>query len=88
MAFSLWTVWDAATGEVITAISGFGGAVRPTPSPDGKYLSVCRRDKDQSQLWVKNIETGVEHMVYGDLDQDMQETWAVYGVDQHGLDAR
>jgi imidazolonepropionase-like amidohydrolase/Tol biopolymer transport system component len=71
---------DVATGEVITAISGFGGAVRPTPSPDGKYLSFVRRDKDQSQLWVKNIETGVEHMVYGDLDQDMQETWAVYGA--------
>ncbi len=72
--------YDLSTKEVTTAVSGFGGAVRPQPSPDGSKLSFVRRDKDQSQLWVKDLSTGVETMVYGRLDLDLQETWAVYGV--------
>ncbi|RGP42177.1 Protein TolB [Altererythrobacter insulae] len=72
--------YDIATGEVTTAIDGFGGAVRAAPSPDGNEIAFVRRDKDQSQLWVKNIASGAERMIYGELDQDMQETWAVYGT--------
>mgnify|MGYP001424801677 FL=1 len=71
---------DLETGEVTTAIDGYGGAVRPTPSPDGKEIAFVRRDKDQSQLWVKELDSGRERMIYGALDLDMQETWAVYGV--------
>ena len=72
--------YDIATGEVTTAVDGYGGAVRPAPSPDGKEIAFVRRDKDQSQLWVKNIASGEERMIYGELDMDMQETWAVTGV--------
>lgn len=72
--------YDLETGEVTTAVSGYGGAVRPQPSPDGRMISFVRRDKDQSQLWVKDLASGAERMVYGQLDLDMQETWAVYGV--------
>ncbi|HEX5644089.1 MAG TPA: amidohydrolase family protein [Erythrobacter sp.] len=72
--------YDMASGEVTTAVSGYGGAVRPAPSPDGKSIAFVRRDKDQSQLWVKDLVSGAERMVYGELDLDMQETWAVYGV--------
>ena len=72
--------YEIDTGEVTTAIGGYGGAVRPTPSPDGKSIAFVRRDKDQSQLWVKDLASGRERMVYGQLDLDMQETWAVYGV--------
>ena len=71
---------DLATGEVTTAVDGFGGAVRPTPSPDGKTIAFVRREKDQSQLWVKDIASGMERMIYDALDLDLQETWAVYGV--------
>ncbi len=71
---------DLATGEVTTAVSGYGGAVRPTPSPDGKQLAFVRRDKDQTQLWVKDLASGRERMIYGKLDLDVQETWAVTGV--------
>jgi imidazolonepropionase-like amidohydrolase/Tol biopolymer transport system component len=71
---------DLATGEVTTAVSGYGGAVRPAPSPDGKELAFVRRDKDQSQLWVKDLASGRERMIYGKLDLDVQETWAVTGV--------
>jgi imidazolonepropionase-like amidohydrolase/Tol biopolymer transport system component len=71
---------DLATGEVTTAVSGYGGAVRPAPSPDGKEIAFVRRDKDRSQLWVKDMASGRERMVYGALDLDVQETWAVTGV--------
>ena len=71
---------DLATGKVTTAVSGYGGAVRPAPSPDGKAIAFVRRDKDQTQLWVKDIASGRERMVYGKLDLDVQETWAVTGV--------
>lgn len=71
---------DLATGEVTTAVSGYGGAVRPTPSPDGKQLAFVRRDKDQTQLWVKDLVSGRERMIFGKLDLDVQETWAVTGV--------
>lgn len=30
--------YDRETGEIETIISGMGGAIRPTPSPDGKNL--------------------------------------------------
>lgn len=71
---------DLATGEVTTTVSGYGGAVRPTPSPDGKELAFVRRDKDQTQLWVKDLASGRERMIFGKLDLDVQETWAVTGV--------
>ncbi|AWW73531.1 amidohydrolase [Erythrobacter sp. KY5] len=71
---------DLETGEVTTAVDGYGGAVRPTPSPDGTEMAFVRRDKDTSQLWVKDLATGAERMVYDALDLDLQETWAVYGV--------
>ncbi|WP_299196353.1 amidohydrolase family protein [uncultured Erythrobacter sp.] len=71
---------DLETGEVTTAVDGFGGAVRPTPSPDGTEIAFVRRYQDTSQLWVKDIASGRERMIYDALDLDLQETWAVYGV--------
>jgi len=66
--------------EVSTAASGPGGAVRPTPSPDGKRLAFVRREGTQSKLYVKELASGTEKKVYDALDQDVQETWAVTGV--------
>ena len=67
-------------GKVSTAASGPGGAVRPTPSPDGKRLAFVRREGTQSKLYVKDLASGAEKKVYDALDQDVQETWAVTGV--------
>lgn len=72
--------YDLDTGEVTTAVSGVGGSVRPTPSRDGKRIAFVRRDNNISKLWVKDLGTGVERIVYGPLDRDVQETWAVTGV--------
>ncbi|WP_108812525.1 amidohydrolase family protein [Sphingorhabdus sp. Alg231-15] len=72
--------YDLETGEVTTAVSGLGGSVRPTPSPDGKSMAFVRRERSKSKLYVKDLATGIERKIYDDLDQDVQETWAVTGV--------
>ena len=72
--------YNIDTGEVSTAVSGVGGSVRPTPSRDGKRIAFVRRDHGKTSLWVKDFATGVERKIYGDLDRDVQETWAVTGV--------
>ena len=72
--------YDLQTGEITTAVSGLGGSVRPNPSPDGKKIAFVRREMTRSKLYVKDLESGIERKVYDDLDQDVQETWAVTGV--------
>ncbi|MBS0360616.1 MAG: PD40 domain-containing protein, partial [Proteobacteria bacterium] len=72
--------YDLETSEVSTAVGGVGGSVRPTPSPDGKKIAFVRRERARSKLYVKDLTSGEEKKVYDDLDQDVQETWAVTGV--------
>ena len=72
--------YDMETGEITTAAGGAGGAVRPTPSPDGKYLAFVKRERMQSMLYLKDLESGKETRIYDNLDRDMQETWGVQGV--------
>lgn len=72
--------YDLETGDVTVAVSGVGGSVRPTPSPDGKSIGFVRREHGRTTLWVKNLSSGVERRIYDALDRDVQETWAVTGV--------
>ncbi|CAN5791541.1 amidohydrolase family protein [soil metagenome] len=71
---------DLQEGKTIAMVSGAGGAVRPTPSPDGKYLAFVRRVRNQSTLFLKDLRTGEEMPAWGELERDMQEAWAVHGV--------
>ncbi len=72
--------YDLDSGETARVTAGNGGAVRPTPSPDGKYLAFVRRERAKSKLYVRDLASGTERKIYDALDQDMQETWAVTGV--------
>ncbi len=72
--------YEIETGEISTAAGGYGGAVRGAPSPDGSHLAYVKRVKAKSKLFVKNLTSGEEHMIFDDLDQDMQETWGVQGM--------
>ena len=72
--------YELESGETHRVTAGAGGAVRPTPSPDGKYLAFVRRERAKSKLYVRELATGNEWKVYDQLDQDMQETWGVTGV--------
>lgn len=72
--------YDLETGDMTVVLSGKGGAIRPTPSPDGKFLAFISRDDFASNLYLYNIESGEETLVYENLERDMQETWAIHGV--------
>ena len=71
---------DLETGKTRSFVSGAGGSVRPTPSPDGKSLAFVRRIRGESALFVKDLVSGVETPVFAELDQDLQEVWAVHGT--------
>jgi Tol biopolymer transport system component/imidazolonepropionase-like amidohydrolase len=71
---------DRETGEISKFLGGPGGAIRPTPSPDGKLLAFIRRVRYQSVLYVMDIASGRETPIHDALDRDMQETWAIHGV--------
>ena len=72
--------YNIYTGEISTAAGGYGGAVRGAPSPDGKTLAFVKRVNAKSTLYLKDLESGKEIMVFDNLDQDMQETWGVQGM--------
>ena len=71
---------DRQTGRLIDFVTGPGGSIRATPSPDGKSLAFVRRVRYKSTLFVKDVESGVERPIWNGLERDMQETWAVHGV--------
>ncbi|HUP65321.1 MAG TPA: amidohydrolase family protein [Thermoanaerobaculia bacterium] len=71
---------DRETGQTRRYITGPGGSIRPTPSPDGKRLAFVRRVRLNTVLFVADLETGEETPLFDGLDRDMQETWAIHGV--------
>jgi imidazolonepropionase-like amidohydrolase/Tol biopolymer transport system component len=71
---------DRDTGEIVPFVTGPGGAVRPTPSRDGKQLAFVRRVRNKSVLHVADVASGAIRPIYEGLDRDMQETWAIHGV--------
>jgi imidazolonepropionase-like amidohydrolase/Tol biopolymer transport system component len=71
---------DLHDGSVEAFVQGPGGAVRPTPSPDGKHLAFVRRVRNQSTLFLKDLATGEERVAWAGLERDLQEAWSVYGV--------
>ena len=76
--------YEVATGETDDAVNEPGGAMRPTPSPDGRWLAYVHRVRTSSAfetaLFVKDLTSGEERALYMDLDRDMQETWAINGL--------
>jgi Tol biopolymer transport system component/imidazolonepropionase-like amidohydrolase len=71
----LWQIrrLDRTTGEVFPVTSGFGGAVRPALSPDGKTLVfVSRRDAD-SVLVARDLASGAERILATGVTRDEQE---------------
>ncbi|MCZ6855385.1 MAG: amidohydrolase family protein [Gammaproteobacteria bacterium] len=71
---------DLKTGETSKVVGGPGGAVRPTPSPDGKTIAYVKRVRALSRLFIMDLTSGEETMLVDHLDQDMQETWGVQGM--------
>jgi imidazolonepropionase-like amidohydrolase/Tol biopolymer transport system component len=71
---------DRETGRLENLTGGPGGAVRPTPSPDGRTLAFVKRVRFDTHLFLRDLASGREWSIYGDLERDMQEIWAIHGV--------
>ncbi|HEX7047154.1 MAG TPA: amidohydrolase family protein [Gammaproteobacteria bacterium] len=71
---------DRKTGEIENYITGPGGAIKPTPSPDGKWVAFLRRVDYDTALFLKDIESGELIPLYDNMERDMQEIWAIHGV--------
>ena len=71
---------DRHNGDVEVILSGPGGAVRPTPSPDGRYLAFVRRIRSKSMLFLHEIASNTQRALFDQMERDMQETWAIHGV--------
>ena len=71
---------DLTTGRERTVVARPGGSIAPRVSPDGRTLAFIRRVDTGSQLFVRDLATGVETSVFDGLDKDLQEAWAVHGV--------
>jgi Tol biopolymer transport system component len=52
--------YDLKTGERSTVAGGPGGAVRPQPSPDGRWLAYVKRERAKSKLYLKDLRSGEE----------------------------
>ncbi|MEL7423542.1 MAG: amidohydrolase, partial [Bacteroidota bacterium] len=72
--------YDRQEDKMETVVRGPGGACRPQLSNDGKHLAFVRRVREQSVLFVYNLETGLAYPIYDALSKDQQEAWAIFGV--------
>ena len=72
---------DRETGTVEPFVVRAGGAVRPTPSPDGAALAfVGRAHGYGTALLVQDVASGAIRVLHEGLDRDHQETWAIHGL--------
>jgi Tol biopolymer transport system component len=51
-------------GDIEPVTRTYGGAVRPTPSPDGRSLAFVRRVRTKSVLFVRDLVTGAERPLF------------------------
>lgn len=71
---------DRETGETEVLVDGPGGAVRPTPSPDGRYLAFVKRTPAMvSALYLKDLTSGKEWAIHDRYERDLQETFGSQG---------
>jgi imidazolonepropionase-like amidohydrolase/Tol biopolymer transport system component len=71
---------DLATGRERRAVSVQGGSVAPQVSPDGKTLAYIRRVRVKSTLYLRDLESGRDRELFGNVDKDLQEAWAIHGL--------
>ena len=70
---------DTSTGETRTVASGFGGALRPTVSPDGSRLAFIRRVGARTVLFCQDLAERRSWPVLDCLDRDLQVAWEFQG---------
>ncbi len=78
----LWEIarYDRVLGERTTITTLTEGAVRPTPSPDGKSLALITRNRAKSVLMVMDVATGKLRRIADFLDKDAMEAFELRGA--------
>jgi Tol biopolymer transport system component len=66
---------ELATGAVEDVAAGWGGALAPQASPDGRRLAFVRRVKDKTVLFDLALASRSERAVFGGLDRDLQASF-------------
>ncbi len=74
----LWQIWryDRELADTFPIAEGFGGAVRPALSPDGKTLTYVSRRDGESVLVARDLATGSERILARDVTRDEEEGFA------------
>jgi len=71
---------DRETGRLRPLTGEDGGAIRPTPSPDGRTLAIVRRVRDATVLELLDLASGHRRPIADWLDRDEQEGFANGGL--------
>ncbi len=69
-------VYDRETGASTGKSNRYGGAVRPTLSPDGRWLVYATRHIAETALRVRDLATGDERWLAHPVQRDQQESRA------------
>ena len=76
----LITVFDRATGRSHVVVSAASGAMQVTISPDGSKLAYFTRHDTQTALMIRELESGDERLLKGDVQHDAGQRGAGFGV--------
>ncbi len=68
--------YDTESGERYRKSSRYGSAIRPTLSPDGRWLVFGTRHDDHTGLVLRELETGEERWLAYPVQRDDQESRA------------
>ena len=74
--FPLWQVaiYDRQTGKTFEQTDLYGSAMRPIPSPDGKWLVYATRYDAETGLRLRNLASGDEKWLAYPVTRDDQES--------------
>ncbi len=70
------SVYDRETGTATTMTSRYGSAVRPTLSPDGRWLVYGTRHRGETGLRIRDLNDGSERWLAYPVQRDDQESVA------------
>lgn len=78
----IWDIrrYDRITGKIVTVTDGAGGAGRVEFSPDGKWFSFIRRNREKTVLMLQETATGRTRQLWDGLSNDNMEGFAWTGV--------
>ena len=78
LADGLWQIfrYDRDLADTFPVTGGFGGAVRPAVSPDGKTLVYISRRDDETVMVARDLPSGSERILTRAVTRDEEEGFA------------